>query len=594
MSSFFRKTKGSLAARLICHPVLLSVLAYFVTSILLTWPLIFNLDSTLFGDYGDSRGGVWYLWIKLNAMNDGPLNHMIAAPFGISTDSGYSQPIMEWLLMLLAALSNEVISYNFAIILASPLTAIATYFLLDRLLHNKTAAFAGGLIFGFCPAAVMQAAGGHTAFSFNAFIPIFMLVLLNNRLQRTPLSAFYIGASFALITLMALYFGYFAIYVGLFFVAFDLLNCKESKILIIRNYLYAGLFAMVLILPFEYKTILQQLTGDSVLLAKVGQIRDFGELVAYSSRPWEFLIPSIDHPVFGKYFVNFVRAHLHGSNVFEQTLYLGMVPLGFLLTGIILAIRGKFVAIQRTYFVFFALGALWMCFLSLPPQISFGGTQTPTLSFFAHKIAPMFRVYARFGILVNFFVACSAAVVLAYLYQHMKRARYYTMLTVLLPMLIFEYWSIPPDYAPPVDRPPEVYSWLAQQPGDFIVAEYPMMYSNEASFYTYLFWQRIHKKKLVNGAARDNEKAWDFFEKVKNLDNSNTPLLLKSVGVKYVIVHSDTYQEGPIPRPIKRYYSDDSAKVTYNSGRVPTIPFPLKLVKSFGSDFVFAWGEGKK
>lgn len=588
MSSFFRKTKGSLAAHLICHPVLLSVLAYFVASILLTWPLIFNLDSTLFGDYGDSRGGVWYLWIKLNAMNDGPINHMVAAPFGIPTDSGYSQPIMEWLLMLLAALSNEVISYNFAIILAFPLTAIATYFLLDRLLHNKTAAFAGGLVFGFCPAAVMQAAGGHTAFAFNAFIPIFMLALFHNRLRRTPLSAFYVGACFALITLTALYIGYFAIYVAIYFYVFDILSCNaKNRWAISRNYFYAAIFAAVLIVPFEFQEIYRQITSHVDALKTAGHIRNFGDLNTYSSRYWEFLIPSIDHPFLGNFTQYFVQTHLHGSNTYEQTLYLGLVPAGLLLAGIIFIARGKLEAEHRTYFLFFVFGALWMYFLSLPPLISIGSISVPTVSYFAYKIAPMFRVYARFGILVNFFVACAAAVVLAHLYQRMPRARYYALLAVLLPLLVFEYWSVPPNYALAVDRPPEVYQWLAKEPGDVIVAEYPMTTNDEFAFYTYLFWQRIHKKKLVNGATRDNAAAWAFFEKVKNLDDPQTPALLKSAGANYIIVHKEMYQEGPVPKPIKRYFTATVSGMNYNGGKVPSIPYAAEFYKAFGTDMVF-------
>lgn len=586
MRSFFNASR---------YPALFIILCYFLISALLTWPLVFHLNSSLFGDFGDTRGTAWGIWTRIYGLLDGSINHWIAAPFGVIAGNGFSQPVSEWLYVVFAQISNEIVAYNLFVLLAFPLTGIATYFLLNRLLHNRAAAFAGGLIFGFCPAAIMQAAGGHASYAFNAFIPIFIWALFYNRTQRTRLSEFYVAANFALITLTALYFGYFAIFIAIYFFVFDLMSCNsKDRLAIVRGYIYAVMFAVILILPFEYKEIYHQLISSADVLKSAGHSRDFNELNVYSSRYWEFLIPSIDHPVLGNVIYDFAKSHLHGSNIFEQTLYLGVIPISLFLTGLILVSFGKFNAALKANYLFFAFGALWMYFLSLPPQISFGGIQVPTLSFFAYKIAPMFRVYARFGILVNFFVACSAAVVLAHLYQHMKRARYYAMLAVLMPVLAFEYRSISPGYALPVDQPPNVYSWLAQQPGDIIVAEYPMMKSDEASFYTYLFWQRIHKKKLVNGAARDNEKAWDFFEKVKNLDDSNTPLRLKSAGVKYVIVHSDTYQEGPIPRSIKRCYSDDYAKVTYNGGRVPVIPFPLKLVKAFGSDFVFAWDEGKK
>jgi hypothetical protein len=571
------------------QPTLLAMSAYLVISMLLTWPLLFKSSQLLFGDYGDSRGGAWWIWAKTNGLLDAPINNLIAAPFGIATERGFSQPIAENLLIMLARLFNEITAYNFFIFFAFPLTAIATYILVDKLLHNKIAAFVAGLVFGFCPAVVMQAAGGHAAFAFNVFIPLFLLALFYNRAQHTLLSSFYVAACFALILSNALYFGYFATYIAIFFLVFDMLNSEGGeKGAVFRSYLCCAVIAIILILPFEYQAIYQQLSWSDGTLTKAGHIRNFSELVIFSSRPWEFLIPSIDHPILGRSIYDFTLTHLHGSNIPEQTLYLGVVPIGLLLTGIILIVCRKFDVNHRTFFLFFAFGALWMYFLSLPPLFSIGSVNVPTVSYFAYYVAPMFRVYARFGILVNFFVACAASVVLTHLYQSMKRARYYMMLAVLLPMLTFEYWSVPPDYALAVDQPPEVYKWLAKEPKDIIVAEYPMTSSDESAFYTYLFWQRIHRKKLVNGASPDNARAWAFFEKVKDLSNPETPTLLQTVGVKYVIVHKKMYQEGLIPEPLKRYFPWPVSSVTYNGGNMPAIPFSMKLIKSFGADMVFS------
>jgi len=563
---------------------------YFLLSAFLTWPILSRSGSVLFGDYGDTRGVVWWLWAKINGLLDAPINHLIAAPFGVPSDPGFSQPVTEWLLIILARLSNEIAAYNFFVFLAFPLTAIAAYFFLNRLLCNRIAAFFGGLVFGFSPAAMIQATGGHASLSFGAFIPLFLLALFHNREQRTLLSAFYVAASFALVTFTMLYFGYFAIYIAIFFVVFDISNSRsEDARAIFWNYFYAAIFGVALILPFEYQKIYWQITwsGDGPAAAW----RPFGNLDIYSSRPWEFFIPSVDHPVLGIFFYDFVRTHLHGSNIFEQTLYLGMIPVGLLLGGIVLVARERFGVDHRTYFLFFAFGALWMYFLSLPPLIAIGSINVPTVSYFAYKVAPMFRGYVRFGMIVHFFVACAGAVVLVHLYRRMKRPRYYAMVAILLSLLAFEYWSVPPGYALAVDQPPEVYQWLAKEPADTMVAEYPMMRWEEAAFYTYPFWQRIHKKKLVNGASPENAKAWAFFEKVKNLEDPQTPALLKAAGVKYVIIHKNMYAEGPIPAPIKRYYPAAVSKMVYNNGIVPSIPYSMKLLKTFGTDMVFTLDE---
>ena len=571
------------------RPARAAMLSYLLASALLTWPLVFHMDSMLFGDYGDTRGEVWWLWAKTEGLLNAPINHLIAAPFGMPADPGFSQPFSEWLLIALAGVRNEIVAFNLYVFLAFPLTAIATYCLLDRLLHDKLPAFTGGLIFGFCPAVVMQSAGGHAAFAFNAFIPVFLLSLFYNRSRRTLLSAFYVAATFALITFSTLYFGYFAIYIAIFFAAFDFFSCDRDRWPgMVRSYILAAAFAILLILPFEYKAIYHQIAAQSETLANSGRIRNINELAVFSSRPLEYLVPSIDHPILGKFAYEFVRDRMLRTNLFEQTLYLGVIPLGLLLTGLMVLYRGKFDVDRRIYFVFFAFGALWMYFLSLPPTISIGRVSVPTVSYFAYAVAPMFRVYARFGILVMFFVACAGAVVLSQLHRSMKRTRYRLMVGLLLPVLIFEFWSIPPSYALLVNQPPEVYRWLAKEPGDIIVAEYPMVRSDEAAFYTYLFWQRLHKKKLVNGASPENMRAWEFFLKVQDLSNPETPALLKSVGVKYVIVHAKMYEEGPIPEPLKRYYPAGRSALTFNGGAVPAIPLSLAPHRGFGSDMVFS------
>jgi hypothetical protein len=571
------------------HHLWAALVSYLLTSVLLTWPLIFRLNSVLFGDYGDTRGGVWAIWAKSSGALDGPVNKLIAAPFGVPSEYGFSQPITDWTMLVLSKFSNEIVAYNLYVFLSFPLTAFGTYFFLIRILKNQSAAFFGGLMFGFCPAAVMQAIGGHAPYAFNVFIPLLLLSLFNNHKRRTPSSVFLVALCFSLVTLTSLYFGYFSIYIVIFFVIIELFRSeKYVRWKISRNYFYGAMTALLLIVPFQYEAIYQQLTMSTDSLEKMGRVRDFNQLTVYSSRIMEYFTPTINHPIFGKHIEDSVRASLHGSNLFEQTLYLGITPVFVFLIGILLVIQKKLDVVLRKYFLFFGVATLFMFYLSLPPLVSIGGVQFPTLSKLAYLVTPMFRVYARFGILVNFFLACAVAVVLAKLFQSLKRRRYWTLFAFLLPLLVFEYWSTPLSYSKTISSPPAVYQWLAKEPGNLIVAEYPMMPADEASFYSYTFWQRVHKKRLVNGAAPNNTDAWAFFEKVRDLSNPETPKLLRAAGVKYVLVHNESYETGPIPAALKRYYPNEISTMTYNNGSEPEIPSSLSLVQSFGEDNVYS------
>ena len=604
---------------------LIVLLLYCVFVMLFTWPLILNMRTSLLGDSGDTLGNVSNIWRYINSHSLHSKSPLIAAPFGMLNSPSAALQVFSFIALMPTHFIGEMPSYNLLILESFPLTAFATYLFLNYLLQNKLAASTGGLIFGFCPASVMQATGGHPNFALNIFVPLFVLALFYNREKRNLLSAFFVGAGYTLVTFTNPYFGYFAIFIILLFVIFDYINQKQAlgknrapgaglqapgkrgeegerpmaggeedrtangewRKGFLLNYLTAALFTFAIIVPFEYRVIIHQLITSRVELAKVGHVRDLGALIVYSARPWEYLLPSIDHPVLGRFVINFSRNHLHWSNFYEQTLYLGIVPIALCITGLFR--MSHYTSKQRRYFIFFITSALLMAFLSAPPFIPIGAHKMiPLVSYFAYKIAPMFRVYSRFGILANFFMACAAAVVLAELSQKMTKIRYYLLLAVLLPVLIFEYWSIQPYQAHAVDTPPAVYQWLAREPGDFIIAEYPMMQPDEAAFYTYLFWQRIHKKRMVNGAWPDNPRAWDFYEEVNNLSNPDTPRLLKSVGVKYIIVHKQMYREGEIPAPIKRYYSPEVSARQYNNGIVPVNSLLTKPDMVFGNDIVYS------
>lgn len=564
--------------------LLVAAAIYSLSSVLLTWPLVLDFSGLLFGDYGDMRGRAWGLWAKTRGLLDPPVSHLLAAPFGFVPPRVVSQPLSEGPLLLATRLWNEIAALNGLAIVSLPLTATATFFFLQRMLRSNWAAFLGGLAFGFCPAAVMQVVGGHGEYAMNLFVPLFLLALFRHRARRTLASAALVACAFAAITLYSLYIGYFAAFLGLFFAAFDYLAASRiERSSVMRGYASSAALAAMFIIPFQLQALRQLLVTSTEANVKAGYIRSFTDLYAFSARFWEYLLPSPDHPVLGRFVGDLVRANLHGSNVFEQTLYLGATPLALVATGIAFLLRRRFDEDLRTLFLFFSAGAVWMFYLSMPPRI---GDTVPTISYFAYDVAPMFRVYARAGILAALMVACAAAVMMAQISRRMAPKRFALLASALCATLAFEFWSVPPFLAMPIEKAPAVYEWLASQPAGTVVAEYPMARFDEAAFYTFSFWQRVHRKQLVNGASPDNEPAWDFYLKVRDLEDRRTPGLLKSAGVTYVIVHTTMYAEGPIPAPLKRYYDARAGALTFGDPP-PLTPIGLSLHARFGDDLVY-------
>jgi len=557
--------------------------AYFGFSVFLTWPLLLDPTAVVFGGPGDAAGAIWGIWSNFITTSE---TIRLGAPFGFVLPRTFSQPVADCLMVAMGNVFGPIPGYNLLVLASFPLTAFATFLCLRSLIKSDFSAFFGGLIFGFAPAALAHGAGGHLSFSLNMFVPVFLLSLFYNHGRRTLFSAALVGGAFTLVTLTSLYMGFFCAFAWLTFASYDwATNGAAKQPAVLMNYAAAFCFALLFILPFEYKALIEMFSGDKTQLAQTGRVRTLGALVVYSVRMWEYFLPSIDHPVLGKIFEGFIGTHLHGSNTTEQTLYLGLAPLGLFFTGLVLFFRNKFSPERRFYFLFFAIAAAFMVVMSFPPYIPLGPVKIPLIGYFTHKIAPMFRVYSRFGILVNLFVACGAAVTLAHLAGVMSKGRFYALAGVLTALLLFEYRGIPHNYGMPVKPPPPVYQWLAAEPGDFIVAEYPMMPNDEAGFYTYMLWQTFHGKRLVNGTSPILKESWEFFQKVNYPSDFKTLEVLRKAGVKYLIVHPELYAS--IPPELTKHFSKDRAEKTYNNNVPPPVLKKLKPYKVFGQVSVY-------
>lgn len=373
------------------------------------------------------------------------------------------------------------------------------------------------------------------------------LFILDER--RTYKSAIICGLCFALIGQFSNY--YYVYFMLIFTIIFFLFRAgyrrlKRAEVTLEDRYKTVKLIgvglviAAIIILPQIWRFAKAIIFTPQESQQK-GYIRPFRQLFADSARPLNYFLPAQEHPILGK-----ITKPLNGTMFYgeggEQSLYLGYVPL-------ILAFvaykrwrrrkresqgnRREDFLISFFIFAFFTL----MIFSFSPYWGKPGNIFIPFPSYFLYKIFPMFRNYARFGVLVMASLCVLAGFGLRDLLQqaasHKKKVAVFCLVTGLA---LFEFLNIPPYKITDINNVPDVYQWLKEQPGDFAVAEYPL----DRGIREYQFYQRIHQKPLINGAV-PGTPAYDFQKRVIRLSDSNTPPLLSDLGTRYVVVHLDTY-----------------------------------------------------
>jgi hypothetical protein len=494
-------------------------------------------------------------------------------------------------------INNEAIIYNIFVLSGFFLSSISMFILSFYLTQRWETAFISGLTYGFCPY-IFNHAWEHLGLAHIEWMPLYILMLL--MLYNKPNYKFAILASFAF-SLVINFNGYYAYIISIFtlgFLSFIILYNWKIK-LIVSNYelrIYNWKIIRMIMLVFCLTMVISSvsiypifktffLTKTNENIAALGYVRSFSYLFSQSARPLSYLLPSAAHPIFGNFTKTMFGSIFYGRNSIEQTLYLGWTPLIFAFIAFRVwrkRRKNKQLTVNREqstkdnfYIGLFIFSAIFAFLFSMPPYANLGIFKIYFPSFFLYKVLPMFRACARFGILVMLCVSVLAGFGLKYILEriktHQKRFAFTTLITCLI---LFEFTNIPPFRTFDISKSPEVYIWLSKQKGDFAIVEYPLgetVGPGEADMpYDYLFYQRVHQKKLING-AKIGTYAYKIKQKINKIMSPETPGILKWLGAKYTIIHLDKYKT-----------SEDSEAMEI-IGEVPDLrkQVGLKFVKKF-------------
>ncbi|MFH1905612.1 MAG: YfhO family protein [bacterium] len=574
---------------------LATVILFTILALIITFPIIFNMSKLIYGYPDDTLTVIWGIWrsgdvsLQIKDFLLFPSLDRWALDYNI-----YAHTLWP----MAAFLTNEIFIWNLFSIFNFILSAFFMCLLVRYLTESKISAFISGIIYGFCPHICMQSFN-HILLAATQWMPLYILFLLKLVFEKNYKNAVLCGIFYALVVFSNPYYGYYMLLFTMIFIVFLLLrHIKNLRAVIktdspIRNRFLNGvklagvafLTALIIVLPAEYKVIKTMFSKSKNKPAVY--TRPLEGLIFSGARPKDFLLPPRTNPILKNISRPFMSPDF--GSMIDHTLYLGYTPLILSIIAVCFWRRRKNLKfpegqaygaskIQNSklnlvvpffLIIFFAFGIM-----SSPPWIPIGALKLnsalfklPMPSYFLHKLFPMFRYYSRMVVVMMISLSVLSGIGMKFLLEKfkIKNLKLKIVFTSVIFLLIgVEYINVPPFHYFD-STPPKLYTWLAKQEGEFgsAVAEYPML-AGRTQVYGYMFWQRVHKQKLVNGG--DSSR----LEKLLHIDNPQTVQQLREWGVKYVIVHRD-------------FYEDKDYKENYN------VPMPiideerlgLKLIKSF-------------
>ncbi|MGI8955443.1 MAG: hypothetical protein ACR2II_00820 [Chthoniobacterales bacterium] len=525
------------------------LLAFLILSFALTSPALLHLNDRVMGGYaGDNFQFLWELWYvahRLFDLHKSPFfDPDIYVPFGFSLIR--NQDLSPGTVLLFAPLTQmigEVATYNVLMIGSFTLTAFGSFLLALELWRNRLAAFFAAITIAFS-AYHSNHAGSHLSIASTQWIPFFFLYLERSLKRPTFRNGALTGLFFALGAWTTWYYAWATPIAAVFYLSLRLeWGSSEFKpaALVATGAVAVGI-ALLLILPFAIPYALATLDG-----AMSG--RSIGESQAFAASVADYVIPSIHHPIWGDWVARHWRSGANGLWLSEWELYIG-VPVA------LLALLGIFRASQRRL-VWALLALASGCFvLSLGPSLyithppAAGGANMAPLSsiwlpvLLLSKIPPFsfLRAWARMGFYVQIAAALLAAGGLSYLLEKplfLKSFRGTVVGIAVIGIALLEMIAIPFGTAAVSGR--AVDRWLAKQPGNAIVMEYPIpenAYSGPAMYFT-----RLTGKRIVMGYASYPPNA-AYFPILAAFPSGETLDLLETWGVDYVLVNADLYRTG--------------------------------------------------
>lgn len=512
------------------RPLWVSAIVFLLLALTLTYPLVFELSTSIYGQRSDNLSTVWHLWYWTQYAPAAGSDAGLVLNYPVGTNLEFRST--EWLslgpTLLLAFITNEVVAFNLTVILSFFLSGWLMFLLLRKFTQSWAAPLLGGFVLMALPYHLAMSAYHFSLMRIEVF-PLLLLTLYQFDQKQSWKEFLFVTLALAACAYMNPHYGVFAaIIIAIYFLVFW--TSRRSWQSILQGLAIFGLF-LIATLPLYFDV------SDRSAEADLLEARPFSQLFQYAARPVAYVVPYLS----GAAWYQDALSNLPMGLWHEQALFLGYLPILLALFGIVYLWKTS-----RTYLSLMLLIGFVGFLFSLPPTINVFGADVPMPANFLYSFLPLVRTLSRFGLLVGLATAVLCGFGVHFLLKRLRQPALKPMIMAIAFLIVgFEFWGAVAAPRVATTTSP-AYEWLKEQPDINAIAEYPLQAIPEFEshgelnlwqFYQDRLAQRIHQKPLFNGPAEG------FFNSLKKelnrLDAPATAARLKWLGIETLLVHKD-------------------------------------------------------
>jgi len=387
----------------------------------------------------------------------------------------YAQPLTDVPGALIARLAGPVAAYNWLVLVTFPLSAAAAYLLARQLTLAPPVAAISALAFAFSPFHLAHAAY-HPQIAQTQWVPIYFLALWRALDEATPATIGLLAAAVVGVTLSNFYGGLIAAAVTpAAILAYWLFTSRHQP----RSLRHLALTVGSLIVVAGGGIGYAWYAARAVVVNRAAFSFPREDLFRYSAKWWSYLLPPVAHPLLGGIAGRIWSAAGVHEGLLEQQVSLGW---GWTTLAIVAALawlihRQRRQALAAVPVLAAVSAVALLC--SLSPERAIGSFTFVRPSAYLYRAMPMFRSYARFGVVVQLMTVLLAGIGAEYLWRSRTR-RGRILCVALLALAMAEYAVWPPALWRDV-LPTMAHRWVARQPGPVHALDCAALTSESAS-----------------------------------------------------------------------------------------------------------------